>query len=137
MSYSRPLFSIPVPPPPEENGTETHGKPIADTGGGGAANPTICPQPEKSRVPKMFPKPLGVMTYAEMSAEIAKLFFQKTVLTAEMHRVRGENKQLIQQNQALKHARGQDRKYYEVEMLKKSAELKRVSEFAESIVETL
>ena len=86
---------------------------------------------------KMMPKPLGVMTYAEMSAEIASLFFKSTVLAAETKRLAAENAALKRRNGSAELALKQNREYYEREVVRLNTELSRVRRFADSIVRTI
>jgi len=85
----------------------------------------------------MFPKPLGVMTYAEMSSEIACLYFKKTMLTAEVQRLAKENILLKQKEKARALLEAQERQIYKDKIVELRAELKRVQQFAGNLVDTI
>lgn len=111
----RPLFSIQVKPP------ALRGK--------GSKN-------EQASVPRTA-KPIGVMTYAEMSAEIATLFFKNTVLAAEAQRLTREKIQLNHRARYAEDTVAKITTHYENELAALTAEFDRVSRFADSLVNTI
>jgi len=90
-----------------------------------------------SRHGMLLPKPLGVMTYAEMSAEVARSFLKNAVLAAEIKRLTRENAALKRRNGSAELALKQNREYYECEVVRLNTELSRVRNFADSIVHTI
>jgi len=113
----RPLFRIQATPP------ALRGK------GTGSKN-------EKARIPRTA-KPIGVMTYAEMSAEIASLFFKNTVLAAEVQRLTREKIQLSHRARFAEDTVAKITTHYENKLAKSTAEFERVSRFADGLVNTI
>lgn len=111
----RPLFSIQVKPP-------------ALRGEGSKIE-----QAHASRTAK----PVGVMTYAEMSAEIATLYFKNTVLAAEAQRLTREKIQLNRRARYAEDTVAKITTHYQEELATLTAEFERVSRFADSLVNTI
>ena len=146
MSYRPPLFSIPVATPTPSKtetaargeATKTHLKRLCihTTGAFAALRQSKAPAKTYGMLP-MLPKPLGVMTYAEMSAEIASLFFKNTVLETEAKRLAGENATLKRRNRSAEREVKQNRGFYDGEVARLTTELRRLRQFSDSIVGTL
>lgn len=84
-----------------------------------------------------LPKPLGTMTYAEMSAEIASLYFRNSALTTKVQQLTTENLRLRCKEKQSTLLLQQHAEYYENRLRILLAELNRVQKFADSIVNTI
>lgn len=85
----------------------------------------------------MLPKPLGTMTYAEMSALIASLYFKNSALTTKAQQLTIENLRLRCKDRQSTLLLQQHAEYYENRLSILYAELNRVQKFADSIVNTI
>lgn len=89
------------------------------------------------RTRAILPKPLGTMTYAEMSAEIARLYFKNSALSAEVQRLKDHNLDLRIKEKKWTLILTQHAEYYENRLSGLYTELHRVREFAGSFVNTI
>lgn len=140
----RPLFSIPAAPSRTSGGAKKRKRCQENRNARNACN--VAPKDKgtgkkpasaQANSKGMFPKPLGVMTYAEMSAEIAQLFFKNTVLTEEVRRLAKENLLLKQKKKQRTFSATQEKQFYEHKIAELHAELERVHQFANSLVNTI